>query len=313
MAFEVTEHYRTLKTAVVALWLRRDVVLVSGPDAETYLQGQLSQDIVGLKPGESTWSFLLQPHGKVDAFLRVTRQDESTFYLDVDSGFRDLVIERLRRFLLRTDAVIEALEWKVLAVRGPQADEVRVDGGGHMDNGVRAELHWPGLEGYDVLGEHLAIPDGVLECSSEAYEAVRIEAGFPYMGAEIDEKTIPAELGANDRSISFTKGCYTGQELVARIDARGGNVPRLLRVIVIDGDEEMPRGARIMPVGERGPAKPYGTITSAAWSPGLKKSVALAMIRRGVPLSAKGVIVWDEGPTTCTIERAPVEKAPAKS
>jgi folate-binding protein YgfZ len=78
------------------------------------------------------------------------------------------------------------------------------------------------------------MPAGVAEGDAEAYEAWRIAAGVPRMGAELDERTIPAEAGVVDRSVSFTKGCYTGQELVARVDSRGSSTPRRLRSIVLD-------------------------------------------------------------------------------
>src|SRR2546430_3889477 len=92
----------------------RDVVLVRGPDAESYLQGQLSQDIAALDVGGSAFSFLLQPQGKVDAWLRVTRLADDEFALDVDAGWGDAVVARLRRFLLRTKADIEAVGWNVV-------------------------------------------------------------------------------------------------------------------------------------------------------------------------------------------------------
>ena len=92
----------------------------------------------------------------------------------------------------------------------------------------------------------------------DAYEAVRIECGVPAMGSELTERTIPAEAGqwVIDRSVSFTKGCYTGQELVARIDSRGGNVPRHLRGIVIDADPP-PVGGVVVADGVE-----VGTLTS---------------------------------------------------
>ena len=151
------------------------------------------------------------------------READDAFVLDVDSGFADTVIERLERFKLRTKATIEALpEWRCLALRGPRAHDVAT--------GIAAD--WPGLPGVDLIGADVAVPAGVSLVAVEAYEVVRIEAGVPRMGRELTEQTIPAEAtGVVERSVSFTKGCYTGQELVARIDSRGGNVARHLRGI----------------------------------------------------------------------------------
>ena len=90
----------------------RDAVLISGPDAETYLQGQLSQDVTALAVGGSAWTFLLQPTGKVDVFGRVTRRAADVFLLDVEGGYGAALVERLQRFLLRTKATIAPLPWR---------------------------------------------------------------------------------------------------------------------------------------------------------------------------------------------------------
>jgi folate-binding protein YgfZ len=110
---------------------------------------------------------------------------------------------------------------------------------------------------------------------AEEYEAERIAAGLPKMGAELTEKTIPAEAGVIDRTVSFTKGCYTGQELVARIDSRGGNVPRRLRALLLPD--------RVEPGTELADSdgRPAGTVTSVAFS-AARGWVAMAYVRRGV-------------------------------
>src|SRR5205814_10386966 len=119
------------------------------------------------------------------------------------------VVERLNRFKLRVNCEVVPLDWRCLAVRGPQAHDV-AEGFAPAD--------WPGLPGVDFCGEDLGVPPDLRLCDLQAYEAVRIEAGVPVMGREIDDKTIPAEVGIIDRAVSFTKGCFTGQELVARVD-----------------------------------------------------------------------------------------------
>ncbi|MFS8585732.1 MAG: hypothetical protein FWJ72_11665, partial [Acidimicrobiia bacterium] len=113
-----------LRTTLGAVELPRDVVRVAGPDAVDYLQGQLSQDVAALGPGEAAWSFLLQPTGKVDAWLRVTRTGDDELVLDVDAGHGEAVVARLRRFLLRTKADVDPLPWRAVALRGPGADRV---------------------------------------------------------------------------------------------------------------------------------------------------------------------------------------------
>ena len=96
----------------------RDVLAVRGPDAEAYLQGQLSQDVSALAVGASADSLLLEPDGKLSALLRVTRTDGQGFVLDVDGGYGDAVVARLRRFVLRSKVEMEPLAWRCLSLRG---------------------------------------------------------------------------------------------------------------------------------------------------------------------------------------------------
>ncbi|MGH9179619.1 MAG: YgfZ/GcvT domain-containing protein, partial [Acidimicrobiales bacterium] len=159
---------------------------------------------------------------------------------------------------------------------------------------------WPGLPGADVLGESPALPDGVTRCSLEAWQAVRVEAGVPAMGAELTERTIPAEAGIVERSVSFTKGCFTGQELVARIDSRGGNVPRHLRGVVVGGEGGMPPVGASVVAGDR----EVGTLTSVAATPG--GPVALAYIRRDVELPAEAELRWSGGSAPARVKALPL-------
>lgn len=287
----VSEDYRALREAAGAVELARDVLRVAGPQAVEYLQGQLSQDVDALAPGDSALSLLLEPQGKVDALLRVTRLGHEDMLLDVDGGSGEAVLARLRRFKLRTKVDIELLAgWRCLAVRGPEA---RGFSASDLGSEVVTTFGWPGLAGVDGLGPDPAPPPGVRLCGISAYEAVRIEAGLPRMGAELDERTIPEEAGVVAAAASFTKGCYTGQELVARIDSRGGNVARRLRGVVLvqgRGAQGSGGGAPGEPPGPLGAealvgAKLWvdgaeaGQITSAAWSPRLGP-IALAYVRR---------------------------------
>ena len=166
--------------------------------------------------------------------MRVYRAGPAEFLLDTDAGVGGQLVARLQRFKLRTKADIEQLDWRAVAVRGPgtavgpgcQDEGVAVVGQLSMGWAVRLRPAWPGSA--TAAGRDRT-------CEAGAYEAARVEAGFPRHGAELDERTIPAEAGLVEASVSFTKGCYTGQELVARIDSRGSNVPRHLRALVLSG------------------------------------------------------------------------------
>lgn len=248
--------------------IARDVVTVTGPDTIDYLQGQLSQDVAALDVGGAALSFVLQPQGKVDTWVRVDRAGPETVRLDTDPGAGAGLVARLERFALRTKvdvALAEAVE--VLAVRGAEV----LDG---------VPCGWPGGPGSDVFDADpddlpTDLPVGAVALDPAGYEALRIRAGVPRMGAEITSETIPAELGrwVIEASVSFTKGCYTGQELVARIDSRGGNVPRHLRGLVGPG---LAAGAVVTsPEG-----KEVGVVTSAAGE------VGLALLHRSVVVPA---------------------------
>ncbi len=140
------------------------------------------------------------------------------------------------------------------------------------------ESEW-GIEGYDLLGSDPEAPSEARAGTLEELEALRIECGVPALGRELTDRTIPAEAGQAviDRSVSFTKGCYTGQELVARIDSRGGNVPRHLRGLVLDGEAVPAPGTPVVLEG-----KEIGSVTSAARSTRLDAVVALAYVLRSV-------------------------------
>jgi folate-binding protein YgfZ len=278
----------------------RDVLAVRGPDAESYLQGQLSQDVAALAVGASADSLLLEPDGKLSALVRVTRTDGQGFVLDVDRGYGDAVVARLRRFLLRSKVELELLPaWRDLSLRGSGVAEAAA---GLLtvlaERGVLAlPFEWNGWTGVDLLGPEdvilapgdAALPDGITACGADAVEACRIVSGIPAMGTELTGKTIAAEAGLVERTVSFTKGCYTGQELVARLDSRGSNVARRLVGVVgpIDDQTQLTRGMTVhggdAPAGDGAAEdKVVGTITSAAWSSELGAWVALGYLHRSV-------------------------------
>jgi len=218
----------------------REGIAVEGPDAERFLQGQISQDVEALTEGSVAWSLILQPTGRLVSLFRIQQQGPERYLLDVEAGHRDELLNRLQRFLLRTNATIAPVEYA-----------------------IDAPLAWPGL-------------------TDPNDERQRILIGFPRLGAELTDETIPGEAGPTfvEHTVSFTKGCYTGQELVARIESRGGNVPRPIRVLT--SDEEMSIGAEV-----RWGDEVVGTVTSAVGS------VALAPLARrvevGQPATVDGV------------------------
>lgn len=285
-----------LRRTLGAAPIRRDVVRVQGPDAIAFVQGQLSQDVAALAIDESARSFLLQPTGKVDAWLRVTRLGEDEVLLDVDAGFGEAVRARLRRFRLRTDAELGAEEWAGLALRGPGAEDLPVPSGA-----LALLAGWPTVEGVDLLSTGEIALAGVALASAGDLEALRIECGVPAMGAELTDATIPAEAGdwLIASSVSFTKGCYTGQELVARVDSRGGNVPHPIRGLVLS-DGAVPVGAAVELDGKK-----LGIVTSSAHSV-RHGPVALAVVGRAAEIGQQVQVRWSDGEASATITELPL-------
>ncbi len=288
-----------LRAGAGAFRAPRDTLSVRGPDAESYLQGQLSQDLDALPVGASADALLLEPDGKLSALLRVTRTDGQGFVLDVDGGYGQAVAARLRRFLLRSKVEMEPLDWRCLSLRGAAVEEAAAGLLAVLaERGVLAlPFAWNGWTGVDLLGPEDVVlgadawdlPDGVVACGPDAVEGCRIASGIPAMGTELTGKTIAAEAGLVARTVSFTKGCYTGQELVARIDSRGSNVAR--RLVGVVAPAGPPEGEPLAPgmTLHAGAAptddgatddKVAGTITSAAWSVELGAWVALGYLHR---------------------------------
>jgi folate-binding protein YgfZ len=168
----------------------RDRLTVEGEDALTYLQSQIAQEIRDIDVGETRWTLVLEPTGKIDTLARITRTADATFVLDTDAGFGAGLEARINRFKIRV-----------------KADSTLT-----------------------VAANSAPSPD---------HEVERIAAGWPRMGAEIvPGETIPAVTGVVLLSVNFTKGCYPGQELVERMDSRGADAPKTLRILdVPDGTE----------------------------------------------------------------------------
>jgi folate-binding protein YgfZ len=336
------ESYEVLRHGAGARWVERDVLLVRGRDTVSYLQGQLSQELSDLVVGRATLSVLLEPQGRMDALVRVTRVGDEAIVLDTEAGFGEAVADRLRRFKLRSRLELVPLQWRGLALRGEQLG-VRVpslrgvlegqegsqgvvlafvregpgsgswksmgeDSAASADEEVPAGLTtlalptlWPAWPGVDLLGAAPELPDGVALVEDEAWEARRIEAGVPTMGRELTERTIPAEAGLLDVAVSFTKGCYTGQELVARLDARGNRVPFRLRGVVMGAVAAAPSVGAELRKGERS----AGTLTSVGWSPDLG-TVALAYVHRDVEPPTEVEVASEDGPVAGQVLELPL-------
>jgi hypothetical protein len=238
-------------------------VWFTGPDAVRFLNDLISQEIGTAEPGLVRRSFLLTPQGKLDHLIWVLRGDDEMGLL-VDAGRGEDLAAKLGRYRIRVQVEISLSEAGIWLVVGPYEQEPGRWSGDR--SALVADVSWPNLARTLVAGEK---PDLAL-MELEVYELSRIEAGEPVMGVDVTDSTIPQETGLVPESISFDKGCFLGQELVARLDSRGGRVNHHLRILRFDGDRPAV-GAEVLKEGE-----PVGALTSAAGGAGL------SLLRRGV-------------------------------
>ena len=246
----------------------RDLVVVSGPDATSFLQSLVSQDLDPVDVGDSVHTLLLQPQGKLLVDMYALRSDDDMWSLLCEGSFGATLAEGLQRFKIRVKAEIEQVATSALAVRGARPESRNV----HL-----VPVPWNLSPSFDVFGTATAV-DAIRAAldvplvDDAGYERARIEAGVPRQGFDVDERTIPQEAGLERDAVSFTKGCFVGQELVCRIDTRG-HVKRLLRRV--RAEAPLARGMAVEHDG-----KVVGEVTSAAGE------VALVMIRREVEAGA---------------------------
>ena len=292
---------------VVGVASNRDVLRVRGADAASYLHGQVSQDVEGLEVGASAWTLLLQPQGKIDAWMRLHRRDATEFWLDVEPGFGQVAKERLERFKLRVQADLDLTTVPVLALRGPGAIAAAAEADEAL---IALDASWGGIAGVDLLDpaslgtattETTAtdtasmdtaagfLPAGVVQGPTELLDLVRVRQGRPAMGNELDESTIPAAARIVDQSVDFTKGCYVGQELVARIDSRGNNTPTRLFGLRFEGSDQPSVGAQLTLDGAQS-----GVVTTVTVSPSLG-TIGLAYLKRAVEVPASLEAVSQDG------------------
>jgi folate-binding protein YgfZ len=174
-------------------------------------------------------------------------------------------------------------------------------------------VSWPGWSGVDLVGpvppgdpDLVAwLPEGAVRCDADAWEAARIAAGVPVGGREVTSSTIAAEVGLVDRTVSFTKGCFTGQELVARLDSRGSNVARRLCGVVVTGNSGPPVGASVWTADG---SHEVGALTSVARWGTDGGTVALATLHRRVAPPEAVVVRWEDG--AAPAEALPLPLAP---
>ena len=263
----------------------RGFVTVTGPDTFSFLQALVSADLDPLGDGDAVHSLLLAPQGKLDVDFRLLRVSGEEAWLDCAPGLGAHLAASLGRYRIRVKADVADRSGDLGMV-----SRVGVDVPDDVPDGVhRIETAW----GFDLVGPRIALPDVAPVVDRLAYEAWRIEQAIPVQPADVDETTIPQEAFLEQDAVSFTKGCFIGQELVCRIDTRG-HVNRFLRRIAdIEGDWP-PVGAEIVVDG-----KVVGALTSVA--PAELPTGALGYVRREVQPPAPVELRWDGGTARAVI------------
>ena len=237
---------------------------VRGPDASSYLQAMVSNDVDALDVGGSCEALLLTPRARVIAPLVVLRRAVDDFLLLTEEGLGDRVRGTLLRSRFAAKCDVEREEHSSVVVVGREPPPASVP---TADFGVAA---------YEVLDEETPAWN---EIDDRELEVLRIRAGTPRLGREIDDRVLPAEAGLDARAIDFEKGCYPGQEPIARQHYRG-RVNRTLRVLEIAGEELPAYDAELIHEG-----KVVGRVTSAAQEAGAV--IALGYVRVEVPQDAE--------------------------
>ena len=266
----------------------RGKLIVRGPEAAEYLQGQLTNDVEALEVDGGCYAALLDRKGHIQADLRVLRLSSGEIWLDVESQAIPTVLRHLQTYSVGREVEIEDVtdRWAITALLGPRAAGIAGFDGLGPEHAQRFH-DWDGVEvlgvatdlGIDLITtvdqqaslRRLLSAAGAVEIREAAAEIVRVESGRPRLGAEMSSSTMPAEAGIVERAVDFEKGCYIGQEPVARLHYRGRPNRQL-------------RGLRLSAPAQPGATlqledREVGSIGTACVSPALGP-IALAVVRR---------------------------------
>ena len=285
---ELDGQYRALREEAGYLPRVRAALSVKGPDAAEYLQGQLTNDIEGLATGQGCYAALLDRKGHLQADMRVLQLHDEDLWLDIEPGPASGVLKHLRTYSIGREVEIQdATEtWAVTSLIGPRAAELSGFEGLDPEH-AQGFREWDGTEvlavatdvGIDLITKadaakglaQLLEGTGAVEVSETAAEIIRVESGRPRFGLDMGAESMPAEAGITERAVDFEKGCYIGQEPVARLHYRG-KPNRTLRGLRLSAPAEHGDPVRL---GD----KEVGKIGTASLSPALGP-IALAIVRR---------------------------------
>lgn len=297
--------YRAVRQGVGLCDLsHRGLVRVEGSERQRFLHAMVSNDTASLQPGQGCHATFLTYKGKLVADF-VVYADSDAYFMDLEPHLVSTFIESINRFVISEDVTFhdESAQWGLLSLQGPRAVDLLALAlqrevpdlstyahtlcrlAGHQVRLIRRSH--TGELGYQLMAPLETLSDlwqalwphhescNARAVGLEAQETLRIEAGIPLHGSDMTDDTMPVEANLDD-AISYTKGCYIGQEVIARIEGRG-HVNRKLVGLLLDGEILPERGARIV-----SPLREVGWTTSATYSPARQQNIALGYVRHEV-------------------------------
>jgi folate-binding protein YgfZ len=265
----------------------RGVLTVAGADRLSWLQGLVTNDVLALPPGGVCEAAYLTPQGRMITDLRVINLTDRV-WLDVPGSLAENLRARLDALIFAEDARVTDVSatLSIIDVHGPEATAVRdraAEGLARAAEAIVADAPF-GVPGYSVFvpvaradsAVEALTAAGAVETTLATLDVLRVEAGRPAFLIDMDEHTIPLEAGLDERAISFTKGCYVGQEVIVRIVHRGGGrvARKLVGLRLAQGELPKPNDAILSADRE------IGRVTSAVWSPAVRAGIALGYVHR---------------------------------
>ncbi len=306
----------------------RTLLRFTGEDRVPFLQGMVSNDVTKLRPGQGMFAAFADVHGKILADAKIFCTEDS-FFVELQETLKDKIQAHLQRYLVADEVEIADLtgDYGILSLQGPKSTlllealsgskalpdhelshgEFQIDA--HRSRLVRAT--YTGETGFDLWINTADLPEltaliqekgtafSAQWIGTEAQEFLRVEAGIPRYGVDMDEENLVLETNL-DHAVNFDKGCYLGQEVIERIHSRG-HVNKKLVGMVLEGEGPAQRGDRI-----QAETKEVGRVTSSVLSPLLNRPVALGYVHKdyvnpGTPLTIQG----DASPVTATVSSLP--------
>ncbi|HEX6587962.1 MAG TPA: glycine cleavage T C-terminal barrel domain-containing protein [Longimicrobiales bacterium] len=286
-------------SAIVVPRVDRVQMRARGRDPVRMIQGLITNDLENARSGHAVYATMLTPKGRMVADLRIVRQDDGSVLLDLDRGALDAFVAHVKKYVPPMFAHFEAVvpERVVVGVYGPRAaavvraatqldvaDDAAEYATTHRDHVLAIATRDAGVPGFDLFIdaergaslEAALVDAGAVAADAEVLDVLRVEAGRPRWGAELDDSRIPLEADLLERAISTSKGCYTGQEVIIRILHRG-HVNWHLRGLLLGDAPPPPPGTELAVDG-----RTVARVTSAVRSPRLGETIALAYVRREV-------------------------------